>query len=526
MGILKTPTFFDSEIPPEKMRQLAEVKAQLAEVRARHAKRVQNDPATFVRERCKETVWSKQEEILNSIRDHRLTTVRSCHGSGKSWTVARAVAWWVTCHPPGTTRVITTAPTFKQVRAVLWQEIRKAHAAGNLPGECMQVEWQVEGNLVAQGIKPDDAAPDAFQGIHAPHLLVVLDEANGVAPAIWKAALSLATSANNRIIAIGNPDDPHGMFAETHRPDSGWNQIKIGYGDTPNFTGEQVPQHVSDVLISEAWIKDAKKMYGEGSPLYISKVHGEFPEESDDSLIKMRFAREAVNRHLPATEPYVMGVDVARMGSDRTVIVLRKGPQARLYKVFHQKNTMETVGHVRLALDQTGASNVAVDADGLGAGVFDRLSELGEAVQELRGGFRARDADRFANRRAEWYWTLRDKFEAGEIDIEENDELLSQLTSIKWKPNSRGQIQLETKDDMRKRGLPSPDLADALAYSFAAWDLDWAAAYAATEQKKVVDGEVVEPPPNPWLQAYGDYKPVQRNPLELLKQIGEDEGYM
>src|SRR5438067_11488507 len=124
---------------PATIKRIAQLRAELEEVKAKHAERVRNDPVRFVNQRLNEKLWSKQREILTSIKDNRLTTVRSCHASGKSWTVARAVAWWVTCHPPRTARVITTAPTIKQLRAVLWQEIRKAHGAGQLRRRAKQV---------------------------------------------------------------------------------------------------------------------------------------------------------------------------------------------------------------------------------------------------------------------------------------------------------------------------------------------------------------------------------------------------
>ena len=402
--------------------------------------------------------------------------------------------------------MITTAPTFKQVRAVLWQEIRQAHRQGKLAGEPKQIEWEIDGHIVAQGVKPDDYSPDAFQGIHAENLLVVLDEANGVAPALWNAALSLATSKNSRIIAIGNPDDPHSYFANTHAPGSGWNQIRISYKDTPNFTGEHVSEQIKNVLISPEWIEDAKKMYGEGSGVWMSKVEGEFPEDAEDSLIGLTQARAAAIREIPIkeTDPNVLGVDIARGGSDKTIIIHRRGPTANVYGSYFHQETMKTAGQIIRALEKTGAINAAVDADGLGAGVFDRLLEQGVPVQELRGGFRARDAEHYANRRAEWYWGLRQRFESGDISIPEDDELLSQLTSIKWTLNSRGQVILESKDDMKKRGLPSPDKADALAYAFAAWDMGWDEVYTSTQEEAKKETEVVED--NPWAHAYGDKK--------------------
>lgn len=381
---------------PETVGRILDLRRRIDEARAGVLSRYRDDPDGFVTGYLGEHLWSKQRQIMQSVRDHRLTAVRSCHGIGKSFTVSRCVAWWGSVHPPEETRIVTTAPTFKQVRGVLWQEIRKC--APKLPGDVLQLEWQIDGNLVAQGIKPDDYAPDAFQGIHAKHLLVVLDEGNGVPPALWRAAVSLATSEHSRIIVIGNPDDPSGKFAEVCRPGSGWHTIQVGYRDTPNFSGEPVPEGVAAKLIGPAWIEDARRMYGEGSPLWTSKVEGEFPEQAEDALIRLSIARAAAQRELPAEDfPNVLGVDVARLGSDKTIIMHRRGRTAAVHGEHHHEDTMVTAGRVKNALAETGATNAAIDADGLGAGVFDRLMEQGLPAQEMRGGFRARDSERFAN---------------------------------------------------------------------------------------------------------------------------------
>lgn len=201
---------------PETIARILQLRRQIEEAKLGRASGYAEDPAGFVRDYLGEFIWSKQQEVMEAVRDHRLVAVRSCHGIGKSRTASRIVHWWGSVHPPEDTRIITTAPTFRQVRSVLWQEIRTA--ADKLPGRLLQLEWQVGGRLVAQGVKPDDNAPDAFQGVHAKHLLVVLDEANGIPPALWRAAISLMTSEHSRILAIGNPDDPSGKFAEVSRP--------------------------------------------------------------------------------------------------------------------------------------------------------------------------------------------------------------------------------------------------------------------------------------------------------------------
>lgn len=171
---------------------------------------------------------------------------------------------------------------------------------------------------------------------------------------------------------------------------------------------------------------------------------------------------------------------------------------------------MTTAGRVILKLKETGASAAAIDTVGVGAGVYDRLVELGHPVQEMQAGQGAMDRERFANRRAEWFWGLRQRFEDGDIDIDpDDDEMQSQLTTLKYRPNSRGQIVLESKEDMRKRGLPSPDRADALAMAFAAWDMSWEDVYALPEKGE--DGAPVleAAERDPWTSVYADREPAR-----------------
>lgn len=195
-------------------------------------------PVDWVEERITGyTVWSKQREIMASVRDNRKTAVRSCHGIGKSWTAALVACWWLDCHPPGEAFVVTTAPTGAQVRAILWRYIRRIHKRGQLPGRVNQVEWLIDDELVAFGRKPADHDEAAFQGIHARYVLVIIDEACGIPEDLWIAADALTTNPDSRLFAIGNPDNPASHFRKVCMDGSGWNTIGISAFESPNFTG-------------------------------------------------------------------------------------------------------------------------------------------------------------------------------------------------------------------------------------------------------------------------------------------------
>jgi hypothetical protein len=428
------------------------------------------DPVAWISERPKEVAWSAQREIICSVRDHRYTAVQACHDSGKSWIASRIAAWWIDTHPTGEAIVVTSAPTFDQVKRILWRELQVAHKAGKLPGTLNQTDWYIDGTLVAFGRKPADYQEAAFQGIHAPYVLVILDEASGIPEQLWRAAETLVTNEGSRLLAIGNPDDPTGHFARVCGPNSGWHVIGISGLDTPNFTEEKVPRSLADQLLSPTWVDERRERWGEGSPLWVSKVLGRFPDRSDDQLIPLSWIERARERAREPGGVVSLGVDVARFGSDETVIVRCQGGKVRVLLAKQGLDTMQTCGYVIQAIHEHGPSEVRIDEVGVGGGVIDRLREQGYAVKGMTASARAEEPHRFANLRAEVYWYMREAFEQGWIDLDPADEILAeQLASIRYKVNSRGQIQIESKDEMRARGMHSPDHADAFAVCLA-WD--------------------------------------------------------
>ncbi len=283
---------------------------------------------------------------------------------------------------------------------------------------------------------------------------------------LWVAADSLIGNEYSRFLAIGNPDDPDVEFAEVCKPGSGWNVIGISAFDTPNFTGEEVSQSLSDLLVSRIWEKETRAQWGEDSPYYISKVLGQFPKVSVGGLIPHAWIEAAQERELEPGEPNEGGVDVGA-GGDSSVFAHRRGGWARILWRDQNPDTMQTCGKVIATLKQTGASVVKVDKIGIGKGIYDRGKELGEPIQGINVGLPARNSEQFKNLRAEAYWALRQRFQDGDIDIDPNDaELAAQLSDIKYKRNSRGQIVIESKEEMKRRMKRSPDDADALMLAF------------------------------------------------------------
>jgi hypothetical protein len=467
----------------------------------------QTDPRAWVEERAREYIWEIQARILESIRDHKNTAIRSCHGSGKSHIVSRAICWWLdpNVHALGSAFAVTTAPSWPQIEAILWRYIRKLHTKMSLPGRVtLDCQWHMSDQrtqryrvgdrteeLIAMGRKPADYDENALQGIHARYVLGVIDEANGVPKQLYDAMLAITTNDTSRVVAIGNPDDPGSHFAEITRPGTNWNVIDIPAFITPNISDrlaveldlppndrllrqrynvirEDVPEDVKDELVSENWIRERAKDWGVGSPLWESRVMGRFPLITDDTLISPAMLEKSYQCHHPGLELGQYGVDIARYGQDKSSMYRNRGFQIRLHKEWGKRDTEESADIVENELRKHGPTRppVNIDAIGVGSGVFDKLRRRGHNVRAIYGSESARNKRRFKNRRAEMYWTLRTLMDEGAIDLDPDDtSLAAQLGSIRWWEDSAGRIVVESKDDMRSRGLPSPDKADAVAMS-------------------------------------------------------------
>lgn len=435
-----------------------------------------DDPVGWIEQALGERLWSKQKEIAASIVENRYTSVQSCHGTGKSYLGSRLMSWWVSTRPVGDAFIVSTAPTQTQVEAILWREVGRAHRKGDLVGRItsgMVPAWKVGQELVGYGRKPQDLqskeeAMAAFQGIHAKYVLIVVDEASGVPPWLFDAVDTLATNDSARVLAIGNPDDPGSQFAKNCEPGSGWNTIAISAFDTPNFTGESIDPGLAADLISPMWVDERKTRWGERSPLYTSKVLGQFPEVGDDTLISPAALVAARDRSVKPRGAGVYGYDIARMGSDESVGYRNQGGHIRRVYRRTKQSTMKTAAAIKLEVGRhKGAASAFIDVIGVGSGVYDRCAEWGLNVVPFGASDLAYNPVRFGNRRAEVFWEFKEDLERGVIDLPpkgEDDDLYAQLGAIKWKLKN-GKIYIESKEEMKKRGLPSPDLADAAVMS-------------------------------------------------------------
>jgi hypothetical protein len=424
-------------------------------------------PVEFIREILGEQPWSIQAAIARSVVANRYTAVPSCFGSGKDWIASRLGAWWVSTGGI----LVATSNSFTQLKDIYWRELRQAHRKGDLPGQPSwgtDLRWDASEDAWAIGRKPDDNDPEGLQGIHGARVLVVIDEANGVSPQLWEAVRGLVVNADSRVLAIGNPLEPVGPFYEACRSPN-WHVIRISVFDTPNFTGEDVPAKATLELVGSQWLEDARADGLEGTPWWKAKVEGEFPDTASNAVISLAMVEQARTlAHVPGAVEYA-GLDVARFGSDDTALVECSGNGPEAVTIVHGHDTMEVAGiGARFLRDRRGT--LAIDEGGVGGGVVDRLKE-----QRLTGHILAVNAgsspdndpeERLKNMRAQLWWTARLAFQAGEVSLARLDEkdyrrLLSELTAPTYKFSSEGKVVIESKDDLKKRGVPSPDVADA-----------------------------------------------------------------
>ena len=438
-----------------------------------------HDPVRWAAERAGTPLWSRQRSIVESVRDHPTTAVHSCHNIGKSFTGATTCCWWLDSHPPGSAFVVTTAPTGPQVKAILWREINRIHQRVGLPGRTNLTEWYIDNELVAFGRKPSEYEPTAFQGIHAEFVLVVLDEACGIPTSLWDAASTLTSNDTSRILAIGNPDDPHSHFAKVCKPNSGWNVIGVGAKDTPNFTGEQVPDIVRKSIISVSWAEQKAKDWGVTSPLYISKVEGRFPVDSEDGVIRYSDVSKCrLMGPAPVEGERVAGIDVGA-GGDRTVLYPRVGNVFLEPRYVRKDDAEDTVDDLVAWIQELQLERVVIDVIGIGWGVYSRLKRLssvhtprgegkiGCVVQRFNAAEKVpakkKDDLKFANRRAQMWWRGRTTLHSGAVDLAViDDDTAAELVEPKFFINKTGAVQVEEKAEIIKRLGRSPDMADAL----------------------------------------------------------------
>lgn len=410
-----------------------------------------------------------QREVMEQAAlGTRQISIRSGHGVGKTTTLAWLIIWFMLTRYPQKT--VCTAPTTAQLFNALMAETRGW--IQELP-EALQELFVLGAESIELKAAPDKSfvsfrtsrpeTPEALQGIHADHVLLIVDEASGIHEKVFEAAQGSMSGHNAITILAGNPVRGSGLFYDTHRKPEvmrRWYRIHVSCLDTDLVTSD-FPQMIAD-------------QYGEDSNVYRVRVLGEFPAADDDTVIPLELADSALNRDVsPIHAKSVWGLDVARFGNDRTALAKRRGNVLQeKVKTWRNLDTMEVVGRVKAEWDATPEKErpivICVDVIGLGAGVVDRAKELGLPVRGINVSESPAMGERYRNLRAElWHGKALPWFQKRDCNLGGDMDLSGELTKVRYKITSNGKIQLESKEEMKKRGQPSPDIGDAFVLTFA-----------------------------------------------------------
>jgi len=506
--------------------------ASLADLSAEQRELIisQTCPDYWVKNTTGEVVWRKQVEVMRAVALNPRVAVASGNAVGKTFLAARCAGWFLDVFFPAT--VITTAPTTRQVKDLLWKEIGvvygKAKLHGRpLGGELYTTTWNfpgTDGKHFGTGFAPKEYDANRFIGYHNDHVLVIEDEAAGITEAVNEGVNSIVKGGHTRWLKIGNPTNLSGPFYNAFKsPD--WVTFHISEFDSPNvdavvpprlpdedlnarkarmlkFLEELVrtrPIKIPGLVTASDILKDFNA-WGEDHPLWQARVLGQFPDRIGDTFIALSWVESAAKEEMALEGTTIdIGCDVARYGSANTVFVARIGSlpgQGRAFAVepHGQQSLMVTVGRIVRFVSQIRASwsdiskipcpliRVKIDAVGLGAGVYDRCKEVFDGpewrdeqgnqvvkVFEMIEHRTARDPVQYANAATEWWAVTARGLEYGNIagEIFQDKRLMSELVARKYTYGSDGRMRAESKEDLRKRGEPSPDFGDAVVIAFA-----------------------------------------------------------
>ena len=444
------------------------------------------NPILYAKQRFGLILTPQQERIVRAlVPEGAKVTVRSGHGIGKSSSAAVSIFWFMETRPYA--KVPCTAPTAHQLRDILWAELfrwqRAADEQSLSRGDPERLWLSSLFHLTQDRLydlsAPEWAAvartaskenPESLQGFHGDNLLFVIDEAAGIPEPIFETAHGALTNDSARVLMLGNPTRLIGTFAASHRSHRAeYTALHFRSQDSPLVGADYRPSLV--------------RKWGEDSNMVRVRADGEFPTGEDDVLIPLTLTEAALARNMePDDAPKMLGVDVARYGNNRTVLLFRQGSAVLRIKVFRKMGTMSIVGEVLAVVDIWNIDAICVDVIGVGAGVFDRLREIkGEqqvhwdvyAVNVAERALPEATVDGVKPRRmgdALWLamkqWLTENECSFLEPDRMLCEDLAGEISTRRYSFNSEGLLMMEEKDIMSRRLGHSPDLADALADTF------------------------------------------------------------
>lgn len=417
-------------------------------------------------------ITAQQEAFLRELPKQKRISIRSGHGTGKDASASWAVLWFLSTRV--FSKVVCTAPTNRQLVDILWSEISKW-----LRDSAIQDEFVVQSDKIfkkeaskewwARAVSPSVKADPADQaetlaGFHGDHLLIVVDEASGVEDPVFIPIEGALTQEDNRVMLIGNPTKNKGYFHDTQfhsEINKNWCRFHWDSRDS-EIVKPEYPKYMAD-------------KYGVDSNVFRIRVAGEPPLEDARTLIPLFWAEQCIGKELDINEeePIYLGVDVARFGEDRSVVLPRHGLRVLPWLSFQGMNTITLAGHIIQTYEEVNAEGCAVDVIGVGAGTADYLrKQRMKGLFDVNVSWASSDPTKYALLRDELWWRVREKCMYGYYSFPDiklpgetlsmGQEIANELSSPFYEFNKNGAVKVEGKKEMKKRGIASPNIADAL----------------------------------------------------------------
>lgn len=440
-----------------------------------------DDPFGFAKDILGIELWEKQRLIAESLRDFPQVAVSSCYASGKTFLAGILVMWWLYSRDPS--MVVTTAPSERQVKELLWRYVRKLHSKSKirLGSSPKTMRLEISPDRIAMGFS---GTSNSVQGFHeAKNVLFIIDEACSMNPQIVEDFSGITAGSCSRRLDIGNPTCINGhfyrAFNEDDKESEGWKSYYISAYDIPNISGKGKPV---PGLLSKEWLDSFINRYGKKGPQYCIKVLGQFWVQGGTKVIEKVWLDNALGRDdvpYDPDEPLYIGVDVGYT-RDETVFAVRRGRWVWVEDAFNG-DSRDVVDRLQDLVERLNPDFVAIDATGAGVAVRDVIREREDEGRFDFGHARvkyvtfcgsAKDKGQFRYILDEMQWSMR-KFMDPEmsppfkiVKNEYGQELCEHLLVRGYELDNKGRICVESKRDLKKRSAGSPDFADALMVSF------------------------------------------------------------
>ena len=432
------------------------------------------NPAAFARSMLDVRLYDQQNRLLTAVANHRRIAVKACHSSGKTYVLACLVLWFLTRWPDA--KVITTSSAYEQVRRQLWPEIDAIarHSRIAFPA-VREAHMMLSRQNFAIGVSVD--TPVRLQGHHSGHVLIIVDESNGIADPIYESIDSLMASGDVTLVAVGNPVIPEGWWFRVFEDElPGWQRLTIGAFDTPNLLGmdsetvaAMAPADLDVIvhphLISRRWARETLDEHGATSPYYRARVLAMFPDvDAINAVFRMSDVRAAAaDASEPSAAKLRAGIDVAAGGGDETAMYVLRGSQVLRMETWLGTEAEEECA---IVLGEMGGPDafeyVAIDAVGVGAYFGSNFLDAYQVIRFMAGRS-AWQPSVFANRRAELTWGLRGALRDRQLTGVKDGRTHRQCRDLRYEFTSTGQIRIEPKAVAKsQRGVESPDRMEAL----------------------------------------------------------------